>query len=81
MDQLLKRKDAIEGRVKSIVAELDEFGVGLGGKLVDGEGYPRNDIDVYRIRELRNEHARLQTDHKALMKEIEEELPKHFNKQ
>lgn len=80
MDQLLKRKDLIESRVKAIAVELEELGIGLNGKLVDSEGYPRNDLDVYRIRELRNEHARLQTDHKTLMKEIEAELPKYFNK-
>ena len=29
-------------------------GVGMDGDLVDAEGYPRNDIDVHRVREARN---------------------------
>jgi 26S proteasome regulatory subunit N4 len=78
MEDLIKKKDRIEARIKSINDELDSLGVGLRGKLVDDQGYPRNDIDLYQVRELRNEHARLQTDHVALMKEIEAELPKYF---
>lgn len=80
MDLLLERKDSLEGRIKAIVSELEGLSVGISGKLVDSEGYPRNDLDLYHIRELRNEYSRLQTDHKALMKAIEEELPKYFNK-
>ena len=78
MKSLLGRKSDIEARIKSIVEELDALGVGLRGKLVDDQGFPRNDLDLFKIRELRNEHARLQTDHLALMKEIEAELSKHF---
>lgn len=80
MDQLLSRKDALERRIKCIVSELDGLRVGINGRLLDAEGYPRNDIDLYHVRELRNEHAHLQTDHQALMKEIESQLPKYFNK-
>lgn len=28
--------------------------VGMEGELVDGEGYPRSDIDVYAVRTARN---------------------------
>jgi 26S proteasome regulatory subunit N4 len=78
MEALVRKKNGIEDKIKSIMYELDALGVGLKGKLVDEEGFPRNELDLYRIRELRNEHARLQTDHVALMKEIEAELPKYF---
>jgi hypothetical protein len=39
--------------------------------LVDAEGYPRSDIDVYQVRHARAGIYRLQNDHKALMREIE----------
>jgi 26S proteasome regulatory subunit N4 len=78
MEALVKKKDGIEAKIRLIINELDALGVGLKGKLVDDEGFPKSELDLYRIRELRNEHARLQTDHVALMKEIEAELPKYF---
>ncbi|GFO30004.1 POU domain protein [Plakobranchus ocellatus] len=49
-------------------------GVGLTQPLVDAEGFPRADIDIYSCRHARSQVARLQNDHKAVMKEIEDEL-------
>jgi len=48
--------------------------VGLSGPLVDNDGYPREDIDVYVVRHARHRIICLQNDHKALIKEIEEGL-------
>ena len=48
--------------------------MGVDTPLTDPEGYPRNDIDVYRARTLRGRLAEIQTDHKKLMKEIERNL-------
>jgi 26S proteasome non-ATPase regulatory subunit 9 len=42
--------------------------------LVDREGYPRNDIDVYQVRHARHKIICLQNDFKALTKEIEQKL-------
>ena len=67
--------EAIEAELTSPSAETGAAGPGLSGPLVDGEGYPRADIDVYRARQLRHRHACLRTDHKALMKRIEALLP------
>ncbi len=44
--------------------------MGLDTPLVDNEGYPRGDIDVYRARTQRNRFRVLKTDHK----EIEEKI-------
>ena len=41
---------------------------GLSGNLIDEEGFPRSDIDLFEIRKLRNRYACLQTDHQAVMK-------------
>jgi len=48
----------------------------MDGPLVDSEGFPRSDIDVYSCRHARNKISCLQNDHIALMNEIEEELNK-----
>ena len=48
--------------------------VGLTGNLTDAEGFPRHDIDVYAVRAQRHRLACLQTDHKAVMKEVEQAL-------
>jgi Nas2 N_terminal domain len=36
------------------------------------QGYPRADVDLYKVRTLRQEHIRLQNDAKALFKELAE---------
>ncbi|XP_013097435.2 26S proteasome non-ATPase regulatory subunit 9 [Stomoxys calcitrans] len=53
----------------SILSENDN--VGMRGPLVDSEGFPRNDIDIYKVRQARQQIICLQNNHKALMKTIE----------
>jgi 26S proteasome non-ATPase regulatory subunit 9 len=48
--------------------------VGLAGPLVDGEGFPRSDVDHYQVRSLRHRLACLRTDRKALEAELETKL-------
>jgi len=45
--------------------------MGLDAPLVDREGYPRADIDVYRARTQRNRFRVLKTDHKEIEGKIE----------
>ena len=77
----VKRK-ALENEADAIHAELMSEGpdgvppMGIDTPLVDKDGYPRADIDVYRARTLRGRFKEIQTDHKALMKEIEQGLAK-----
>lgn len=42
--------------------------------MVDGEGFPRADVNLYQIRTARHNISCLQNDHKAIMAEIEEAL-------
>lgn len=42
--------------------------------MVDSEGFPRADIDVHSIRTQRNRFAKLKTDHKEILAEIEKHL-------
>ncbi|XP_069475693.1 26S proteasome non-ATPase regulatory subunit 9 isoform X2 [Ambystoma mexicanum] len=71
---LVKRKDEMEAQIKAYYGVLEDKSVGLTGPLVDDEGYPRADIDVYQVRTARHNIACLQNDHKEIMKEIEEAL-------
>ncbi|XP_057202896.1 26S proteasome non-ATPase regulatory subunit 9-like, partial [Triplophysa rosa] len=48
--------------------------VGLHAPLVDVEGFPRADVDLYAVRTARQSICCLQNDHKALMMEIEKAL-------
>jgi len=48
--------------------------IGITQPLVDAEGFPRADIDVYRARHLRHRLACLKTDFKTLSKQIEQQL-------
>ena len=50
--------------------------MGIDTPLVDDEGYPRNDIDIYRARGLRKRLNEIKFDYKEIMKEIESHLTK-----
>jgi len=69
------KRDGIENEIKDIVGRLDgDPGVGEKGPLVDGEGFPRSDVDIVRIREDRSRLAMLHTDHKQITAEIESNI-------
>jgi len=74
------QRKSLELEAEAITSELTQppkpgvEPMGIDTPLVDSEGYPRADIDVYRARSLRGRLAELRTDHKALMKEIEKHL-------
>lgn len=69
----------LEAEVAAIVEELTSGpnAPGVSGPLVDAEGFPRADIDVYRVRHQRHRFACLQTDHRAVMAQLEALLPQY----
>lgn len=73
---LVKKKDEIEEQIKAYYDVLEDQGVGVEGPLVDEEGFPRADINLYQIRTARHNISCLQNDHKQIMAEIEEALHK-----
>ncbi|XP_076021285.1 26S proteasome non-ATPase regulatory subunit 9 [Genypterus blacodes] len=73
---LVKKKDDIEEQIKAYYDVLEDQGVGVEGPLIDAEGFPRDDINLYQIRAARHNISCLQNDHKAIMAEIEEALHK-----
>ncbi|CAF4353773.1 unnamed protein product, partial [Adineta steineri] len=52
--ELVKQKDDIEKELNELADELKtQNNVGMTEALVDKEGYPRNDIDLVRVRHIR----------------------------
>ncbi|KAH3700772.1 26S proteasome non-ATPase regulatory subunit 9-like [Dreissena polymorpha] len=75
MNQLIKKREELEAEIKALNEVLDsQKSVGMDGPLVDSEGFPRSDIDIYSVRHARHQIICLQNDYTALMTEIEEEL-------
>ncbi|XP_055916462.1 26S proteasome non-ATPase regulatory subunit 9 [Eupeodes corollae] len=73
--RLMADKDKVEKSISDYGAILSSNdNVGMKGPLIDAEGYPRNDIDVYQVRQARQQIMCLQNDHKKLMSEIEKLL-------
>ena len=46
---LMKDKEALEAELKALGQVLESQGCGMEDALVDGEGFPRSDIDVYQV--------------------------------
>ncbi|KAE8975559.1 hypothetical protein PR003_g26486 [Phytophthora rubi] len=75
----VKAKAEIEAEIEAAGDELTSGNnPGLHGPLVDAEGFPHADVDVYRVRQLRHTLAVKRTDHQQVMKKIEELLPQLF---
>ncbi|KAK9851330.1 hypothetical protein WJX84_008542 [Apatococcus fuscideae] len=74
LKQLMNERDSLEADISERSARLDAAGVGLAGKLVDKEGFPRADIDVAGLRADRQRIIVLSNDHKALTAKVEQLL-------
>lgn len=57
MDDLLKKKDLIELSLRQSFRELEELGLSPTDSLTDSEGFPRVDIDLYRVSALKSSIA------------------------
>ena len=70
--RLIAAKDELEAQIAALISSLPAcVRVPARNDLLDDEGFPRADIDVYQVRVIRSNIARLQTDHTSKMKEIE----------
>mmetsp|Transcript_39748 Transcript_39748/g.59735 ORF Transcript_39748/g.59735 Transcript_39748/m.59735 type:complete len:317 (+) Transcript_39748:135-1085(+) len=76
------RRQALEMEASAIIDELtrepEDGGIpmGIDTPLVDHDGYPRSDIDVYRARTLRKRLKEIKTDRASLMEQLEVGLVK-----
>jgi len=69
-----RQRQEIESEIKCFMDVLQSQGVGMKDPLVDSEGFPRGDVDVYQIRFARNKIVTLENDCRQLMKSIERKL-------
>lgn len=74
--KLDKERQRIDDEIRSTKAQLDGLGVGMNDPLVDKEGFPRADVDLYQVRSLRQRVTMLLNDSKEKQKEVEEHLAK-----
>lgn len=73
--KLIAKKEQIERAINdcgNILAANKN--IGMNESLLDAEGFPRSDIDVYAVRQARHQIICLQNDLKSTMKEIEQGL-------
>ncbi|CAD7936351.1 unnamed protein product [Amoebophrya sp. A25] len=75
LQKLMREKDRLENNISALTDFLSGGNMpGLSGNILDEDGFPRSDIDLYQVRDARNKIACYQNDHKAIMKKIEEGL-------
>lgn len=67
---LMSRKDAIESELEAQVSILKANSSTLNSPLLDSEGFPRSDIDVWAVRHARVRIIELRNDLTALIDEI-----------
>ncbi|KAJ1647395.1 putative 26S proteasome regulatory subunit [Coemansia erecta] len=71
---LMKRRTELESEIRALELDLKSLGVNRTEPLVDKDGFPRADIDIVAIVEIRRSLNYKQNDLKSLMKEIEQSL-------
>jgi 26S proteasome non-ATPase regulatory subunit 9 len=77
-----KQRKSLEEEASAITSELTasidgKEPMGISTPLVDKDGYPRADIDVYRARYLRKRLHEIRFDHDVIMKQMEEQILKN----
>ena len=80
--KLNRQRTSMENEMEALVDDLRSprgpnnyiAGIPGEGRLVDDQGFPRADIDLYDVRTKRHRYVCLQTDHKNVMKNLEMEL-------
>lgn len=72
---LIAERDQIENEIMELVAFLTAPDMpGLKGSLVDSEGFPLPNMDLYRVREARQRYNRLNNDYTDIMNKIEHSI-------
>ncbi|KAL8441578.1 hypothetical protein Emed_007542 [Eimeria media] len=75
VEATFQKREQLSQQMEALSSFLTADGMpGLRGPLVDEEGFPRADIDVYAVREARHRLAYLQTDYRNVQRRLEELL-------
>nr|GLL45371.1 26S proteasome non-ATPase regulatory subunit 9 [Ipomoea trifida] len=73
--KLMELRSAMELEMNAIIESLcGPGGPGLSGNLLDSEGFPREDVDIYRVRANRQRLAVLRNDHKDVTEKISQNI-------
>lgn len=70
LQSLISQKDAIQSALDAQYGVLRSHGVTTDEPLVDKDGFPRADVDVYAVRHARVRIIELRNDLKAVMDDI-----------
>ena len=76
---LIAQKDGIESQIETHLSILKANNVTMNTPLVDPEGFPRADIDIYAVRNARVRIIELRNDLDAVMKAISKALEGIFD--
>ena len=76
---LISQKTAIESEIQTHTTILASNKVDMQTPLVDREGFPRDDIDIYAVRRARVRIIELRNDLKAVMDALGKALEKVFD--
>ncbi|TPX37426.1 hypothetical protein SmJEL517_g00426 [Synchytrium microbalum] len=68
------QKTDLERQLSALEGTLSSQNVGMSEPLVDKDGYPRADIDVYNVRQTRAIIIRLRNDYKELLGRVDKAL-------
>lgn len=71
---LLQRREQIRARFQELEGRMHLLKVDMDTPLVDHEGFPRRDIDVWEARKVRTEMIMLRNDYNELMNRAEQIL-------
>jgi hypothetical protein len=71
---LAEKRDLVDAELATSIDYLETCGAGMRAPLVDDEGFPRADIDVYEVRRHRQSVIRLRNDRRALSDQMERAL-------
>jgi 26S proteasome non-ATPase regulatory subunit 9 len=68
---LTTKKASLEKEISDLEQVLVANNTNMTDSLIDQEGFPRSDIDVYTVRNTRSKIIHLSNDHANILKEIE----------
>lgn len=71
---LIASRERMEDELKTLMEVLKSNNVDLTESLIDQEGFPRSDIDVFQVRTARHRIICLKNDLKGMTKQIEDSL-------
>ncbi|KAI8928039.1 hypothetical protein BC831DRAFT_450181 [Entophlyctis helioformis] len=71
---LVRKRDALDRELAELAQVLASHRIGMTEPLVDKDGFPRSDVDVYAVRHARSSIIRKRNDYMALTADIERAL-------